>query len=40
MERLSKFAKNPDQDISHINKDLDIFGLFKKSTDKIIEEQA
>ena len=43
MEKLSKFAaqssKN-DGGVASINKDLDIFKLFKKYTDKIIEEQG
>jgi vacuolar protein sorting-associated protein 35 len=38
MERLSKFAK--DKDILTINKNINIFELFKKYTDKIIEEQG
>jgi hypothetical protein len=38
MEKLSKFAANADSDVVIINKDLDIFKLFKKYTDKIIEE--
>ena len=38
MEKLSKFAANTESDIVSINKDLDIFKLFKKYTDKIIEE--
>lgn len=40
MEKLSKFAANSDNDVVTINKDLDIFKLFKKYTDKIIEEQG
>lgn len=40
MEKLSKFAANADSDVVSINKDLDIFKLFKKYTDKIIEEQG
>jgi vacuolar protein sorting-associated protein 35 len=40
MEKLSKFAANADSDVVTINKDLDIFKLFKKYTDKIIEEQG
>jgi vacuolar protein sorting-associated protein 35 len=40
MEKLSKFASNVDNDVVSINKDLDIFKLFKKYTDKIIEEQG
>lgn len=39
MEKLSKFAKTSD-DILSFNKNLNIFRLFKKYTDKIIEEQA
>jgi len=38
MEKLSKFAANADNDVMAINKDLDIFKLFKKYTDKIIDE--
>jgi hypothetical protein len=38
MEKLSKFAANAENDVAVINKDLDIFKLFKKYTDKIIEE--
>jgi hypothetical protein len=38
MEKLSKFAANTESDVVSINKDLDIFKLFKKYTDKIIEE--
>jgi len=38
MERLSKFAN--DKDILAFNKNLNIFKLFKKYTDKIIEEQG
>lgn len=38
MEKLSKFASaNQDKEMA-INKELDIFKLFKKYTDKIIEE--
>jgi len=38
MEKLSKFASNNEgSDMNNINKDLDIFKLFKKYTDKIIE---
>ena len=40
MEKLSKFAANSDNDVVNINKDLDIFKLFKKYTDKIIDEQG
>lgn len=40
MEKLSKFAANADSDVVTINKDLDIFKLFKKYTDKIIQEQG
>jgi vacuolar protein sorting-associated protein 35 len=49
MEKLSKYAAQTNQHagdddqaslISSINKDLDIFRLFKKYTDKIIEEQG
>jgi hypothetical protein len=48
MEKLSKYAAQSMQHhgsqeeslISSINKDLDIFRLFKKYTDKIIEEQG
>jgi vacuolar protein sorting-associated protein 35 len=42
MEKLSKFAAaNADSaDVAAINKDLEIFKLFKKYTDKIIEEQG
>ena len=36
MERLAKYAT--DSDITQVNENLDIFRLFKKSTDKIIEE--
>jgi vacuolar protein sorting-associated protein 35 len=38
MEKLSKFAANSESDVIAINKELDIFKLFKKYTDKIIEE--
>jgi vacuolar protein sorting-associated protein 35 len=38
MEKLSKFASSSDSEVSDINKELDIFKLFKKYTDKIIEE--
>jgi len=42
MEKLSKFAashnSNSADSILSLNKDLDIFKLFKKYTDKIIEE--
>ena len=38
MEKLSKFAQNSDNDVVAINKDLDIFKLLKKYTDKIIDE--
>lgn len=40
MEKLSRFASSGDQEIQNINKHLDIFKLFKKYTDKIIEEQG
>ena len=46
MEKLSKFAAQANNQsetesvISTVNKDLDIFRLFKKYTDKIIEEQG
>ena len=46
MEKLSKFAAQANNQsesesmISSVNKDLDIFRLFKKYTDKIIEEQG
>ena len=41
MEKLSKFAaNNAESDVVVINKELDIFKLFKKYTDKIIEEQG
>lgn len=40
MEKLSKYASNADSDVVTINKDLDIFKLFKKYTDKIISEQG
>ncbi len=38
MEKLSKFAASAESDVVAINKELDIFKLFKKYTDKIIEE--
>lgn len=45
MDKLSKFAQSNSQagsvegsQLQAINKDLDIFRLFKKYTDKIIEE--
>lgn len=38
MEKLSKFAANTESDVGTINKDLDIFKLFKKYSDKIIDE--
>jgi hypothetical protein len=39
MEKLSKFAAQTGKnDVVSINKELDIFKLFKKYTDKIIEE--
>jgi hypothetical protein len=40
MEKLSKFAAQTGgkNDVVEVNKDLDIFKLFKKYTDKIIEE--
>jgi vacuolar protein sorting-associated protein 35 len=41
MEKLSKFAaNNAESDVVVINKELDIFKLFKKYTDKIIDEQG
>jgi len=40
MDKLSKYAASTDSDIIGINKDLDIFKLFKKYTDKIIETQG
>jgi len=47
MEKLSKFAQNSNQivnsdqpdEMADLNKNLDIFKLFKKYTDKIIEGQ-
>jgi hypothetical protein len=40
MDRLSKFANDKTNDISKITKNVNIFELFKKYTDKIIEEQG
>lgn len=43
MEKLSKFAQqhsSQEGGITAVNKDLDIFRLFKKYTDKIIEDQG
>jgi hypothetical protein len=43
MEKLSKFASqhaNQEGGITNLNKNLDIFRLFKKYTDKIIENQG
>ena len=40
MDRLSKFANDKSNDISKITKNVNIFELFKKYTDKIIEEQG
>jgi len=43
MDKLSKFAaqaQNNEESLSAMNKDLDIFSLFKKYTDKIISEQG
>ena len=40
MEKLSKFAASSGGKSEATNKDLDIFKLFKKYTDKIIEEQG
>ena len=40
MEKLSKFASNSEGEVAVMNKELDIFKLFKKYTDKIIEEQG
>lgn len=39
MEKLSKFATQQQHE-SESNKSLDIFKLFKKYTDKIIDEQG
>ncbi len=39
MDRLSKFANDKSNDIAKISKNVNIFELFKKYTDKIIEEQ-
>lgn len=38
MEKLSKFAANTEGEVGNINKELDIFKLFKKYSDKIIDE--
>jgi len=40
MDRLSKYANDKTNDITKINKNVNIFELFKKYTDKIIEEQG
>ena len=40
MEKLSKFAASAQNDESMLGGNLDIFRLFKKYTDKIIEEQG
>ena len=40
MDRLSKFANDKSNDITKINKNVNIFELFKKYTDKVIEEQG
>lgn len=40
MEKLSKFASSSGEEVAILNKDLDIFRLFKKYTDKIIDEQG
>jgi len=44
MEKLSKYAASAGNSennlLAQINRDLDIFALFKKYTDKIIEEQG
>jgi len=40
MERLSKFANDKSNDLQKISKNINIFELFKKYTDKIIEEQG
>lgn len=41
MEKLSKYAASAsDGLLAQVNKDLDIFALFKKYTDKIIDEQG
>ena len=40
MERLSQFASKKENDLTAFNKNLNLFKLFKKYTDKIIEEQG
>lgn len=41
MEKLSKYAASATEGLlAQVNKDLDIFALFKKYTDKIIDEQG
>lgn len=40
MDRLSKFANDKNNDLEKICKNVNIYELFKKYTDKIIEEQG
>lgn len=40
MDRLADFAANSEEDVSNFSKDLDIFAMFKKNIDAIIEDQG
>eukprot|EP00824_Muranothrix_gubernata_P024959 TRINITY_DN767_c0_g1_i1.p1 TRINITY_DN767_c0_g1~~TRINITY_DN767_c0_g1_i1.p1 ORF type:complete len:774 (+),score=187.26 TRINITY_DN767_c0_g1_i1:160-2481(+) len=40
MERLAQYASTPENEISEVNKQVNIFKLFKKYIDKLIEESS
>ncbi len=40
MDRLSNFASTPNTELAAVGKEVDIFGMFKKSIDRILEEQG
>jgi hypothetical protein len=40
MDRLSQYASTAENEIEEVNKETNIFNLFKKYIDKIIEEHA
>ena len=40
MDRLADFALNSDTQVSNFNKDIDIYDMFKKNIDKLVENAS
>ena len=40
MDRLADFALNSDTQLTNINKEIDIYDMFKKNIDKLVENAS